>query len=69
MVRVCALLVSLCACDVCVLRAVVARRTFDGVGAFLRGAELSADDVRKAVLSTIGAIDAPLSPDTKGCVV
>ncbi len=41
---------------------------FDGTSGYLRAAVVTSDDIRKAVISTIGSLDAPMSPDTKGYV-
>lgn len=39
---------------------------FNGTSDFLTSTAMTPDDIRKAVISTIGAVDAPMSPDTKG---
>jgi hypothetical protein len=39
---------------------------FNGTSEFLTTNTMTPDDIRKAVISTIGAVDAPMSPDTKG---
>lgn len=41
---------------------------FDGTSKFLRSAELSDDEIAKAVIGTIGSIDAYLLPDARGYV-
>ena len=41
---------------------------FDGTAQFLRTAELSDDEVRKAIIGAVGDLDAYMLPDTKGYV-
>jgi len=40
--------------------------TYDGAGAYMKGAQVSRDDIEMAIIGAVGSLDSPMSPDQKG---